>query len=136
VPQYAYKDLKIELDGADALLKNISAYVTSINGWSKERILEEITAAGDVTDRHAPIGFLQKSDVVLTGPYDNAANSLTALANAWNDDTARTLQLTFDGAAATDVETVECYLAKFERNPSRGALHECVVTLKPTGAVA
>ncbi len=136
MPLYAYKDLKIELDGTDGgALQNISAYVTSINGWSKEKLLEELTAAGDTTDRWGALGFTQKSDVVLTGPYDSTANSLLAIANTWTTDVTRTLRLTFDGAGALDVQNVECLLAKFERNPKRGAFHEVVVTMKPTGAI-
>lgn len=130
----AYKDLRIMLDKA-TVAKNISAYVTSINGWSQERLLEELTAAGDTTDRWGALGFTQKSEVVLTGPYDDATDGLVDIAKNWTDDSQQTLQLTFDMPGAADIRNVECLLKKFERNPKRGALHECIVTLQPTGAI-
>ncbi len=133
--KFAYPDLKIELDNATPALQDISAYVTSINGWSKERLVEDVTGAGDTTDRHAALGFLQKGEVELSGPYDNTAEGLLDILKAWSDDSERTLQLTFDGATAADVETVECLLMGFERNPSRGAFTQVVAKLRPTGAI-
>lgn len=132
---FGYKDLKIELDSAALTLQNISAFVTSINGWSQERLVEELTAAGDTTDRYGAIGFLKKNDVQLTGPYDNTVNGLVDIAKNWQDDSQRTLKLTFDGATAADTRTVETLLSKWDRNPKRGALHEVILTLKPTGAI-
>lgn len=133
--QRSFKDLKIELDTSGAVLTDISQYVTGINGWSKERLLEEVTGAGETTDRWKPLGFLQKGEIELTGPYDDAAGGLVALTKDWSDDAERTLQLTFDGATAADVESMEVLLQQVQRNPARGQLHEYVVTLRPTGAV-
>lgn len=133
--KFAYPDLKIELDNATPALQDISAYVTAINGWTKERIVEEITGAGDANDRHADIGFLQKNEVELTGPYDNTADGLLDIVKNWTDGSERTLQLTFDGATAADVETVECLLVRVQRNPTRGGFTQVVVTLRPTGAI-
>lgn len=134
--QFGFPDLKIELDVSEGgALGDISAYVTSINGWSREALLEEITAAGDNDDRWGKVGLLQKSDVVLTGPYDNTASKLVAITKGAEGE-QRTLQLTFDGATAADVESVETFINKVERNPSKGALHAYVVTLKPTGAIS
>ena len=134
--KFAYPDLKIELDKAGDTLQDISAYVTEINGWTKERIIEEITGAGDAVDRHADIGFLQKSEVVLTGPYDDTVDKLLDIVKAWNDGTERTLQLTFDEGTDADVETVECLLKSVARNPTRGGFTQVVVTLQPTGAIS
>ena len=133
--KFAFPDLKIELDNSGGSLQDISAYVKTINGWNKERIVEEITGAGDNDDRWAGIGFLQKNEVELAGEYDNTTDGLLDIAKNWSDDSLRTLQLTFDGATALDVEVVECLLARVQRNPSRGAFTQVVVTLRPTGAI-
>lgn len=136
MPQYSYPELKIELDTTTGgALVDISKYVTSINGWSKERLAEELTGAGESTDRWGDVGFTMKGEVVLTGPYDDTAAGLVVVTRAWNDGLERTLQLTFDVGVAADVETVECLLIKVERNPKRGGMTEWVATLRPTGAV-
>lgn len=129
-----FPDLKIELDASvGGALTDISAYVTEINGYTVEQVLEELTAAGDATDRWAKVGFEQKSEIVLTGPYDDQANSLVALTLDGEGET-RTLKLTFD-AGATDTRQVETIIRSTQRNPSRGAFHGYVLTLRPTGAV-
>lgn len=127
----AFKDLVIKLDKA-TVQKTITSYVTSINGWSLERLLEEVTSAGDTVDKWAAVGLAQKSEVVLTGPYDDTADGLYDIVSNWTDDSEQTLELTL---VSGDVITVECLLSKYEVNPSRGAFHALVVTLRPTGAV-
>ena len=131
-----FPELKIELDASGGSLVNISAFVTSIGGWTKEALTEELTAAGDTTDRWAAVGITQKSTIELSGPYDDAANSLVALTkDAAALGATRTLQLTFDGATAADVETVECIIMSVARNPQRGQFHGYAVVLRPTGAI-
>lgn len=129
----AYPDLTISLDDDVDAAQDISQYVTSINGWSKERVVEEVTGAGDAYDRWAGIGFLQKSEVVLTGPYDDTADGLYDIAKDWTDDGERTLTLLF---VAGDSVSVECLLSKLEINPAKGAFHTVVVTLRPTGVIS
>lgn len=133
---FGFPDLKIELDIAvGGALGDISAYVTTIGGWSREALLEEITAAGDNDDRWASVGLLQKSTIPLTGPYNDAAGGLVAITKG-GEGGQRTLQLTFDGATAADVEQCETLINKVERNPSKGTLHAYIVTLRPTGAIS
>jgi len=134
---FGYPDLKIELDvSTGGALGDMSNYVTEISGYSKEAILEEITGAGDADDRWAWTNLIKKGEIVLTGPYDNTADKLVvSTRDAADLGAQRTLQLTFDGATAADVETVECLIQKVERNPARDALHSYSVTLRPTGAV-
>ena len=74
---FGFPDLKIELDiSSGGALGDISAYVTEISGWSKEAILQEITAAGDSDDKWSKVGITRKSEIVLTGPYDNTTDKL------------------------------------------------------------
>jgi len=129
----SFKDLTISLDKA-TVAKDISAYVTAINGWSVERILEEITAAGDSDDKWAAVGILKKSEVVLSGPYDTTTDGLFDIASKWTDDSEQTLTLLF--LAAGYSQSVECLLSKLEIKPSRGAFHAVEVTLRPTGAIS
>ena len=133
MPLSAYPDLKIELDTSGDVLTDISAYVTEINGYTVEQILEEITGAGDASDRWAKVGFEQKSEITLAGPMDDQANSLFAITKNGEGDT-RTLKLTFDAAAA-DTRQVETIIRTADRNPSRGAFTKYMVTLRPTGAI-
>ena len=134
MPLEGFPDLKIELDASvGGALTDISAYVTEINGYTVEQILEELSAAGDATDRWAAVGFEQKSEIVLSGPYDDQANSLVAI-TLDGEGELRTLKLTFD-AAATDTRQVECLIRIIDRAPSSGAFHKYTLTLRPTGAV-
>ena len=128
-----FPDLKIELDNASDALKDISAYVTEINGYSIEQILEELSAAGDATDRWGVVGFEQKSEITLSGPYDDQTDSLVKI-TLDGEGSTRTLKLTFDDGA-TDTRQVECIIRTSGRAPSRGAFTKYEIVLRPTGAV-
>ena len=92
--------LKVQLDiTAGGALQDISAYVTEINGFTVEQVLEEISAAGDASDRWAAVGFEQKQEITLAGPYDDAATGLFGITKNGEGET-RTLELTFDLAGA------------------------------------
>lgn len=132
---FGFPNLKIELDvSSGGALGDISAYVTSIGAWTKEALVEELTAAGDTTDRWAAIGFTQKSEITLEGPYDDVAAKLVAIGKA-NLGNTLTLQLTFDLGTASDVETCECIVSKVERLAAVKKLTQFKITLRPTGAV-
>ncbi len=132
-----YPALKIEIEPSvgDGGVDNISPYVTEINGYSVEQVLEEISAAGDSSDRWAAVGFEQKSEIVLSGPYDDQATSLVAL-TLDGEGELRSLKLTFDMATASDTREVDCLIRTTERAPSRGAFTKYTITLRPTGAVS
>ena len=126
--------LKIELDDDADALKDISAFVTEIGGYTVEQLLEELSSAGDATDRWAKVGFEQKSEITISGPYDDQADSLVTITKNGEGDT-RTLKLTFDDPGTSDVRTVETLIRSTERAPTRGAFHKYSVVLRPTGAV-
>ena len=128
-----FPDLTIELDNAGDQLKDISAYVTEINGYSIEQLLEELSAAGDATDRWAAVGFEQQAEITLAGPYDDQADSLVAI-TLDGEGSTRTLKLTFD-VANSDIRQVECIIRTTGRVPSRGAFTKYELVLRPTGAV-
>ncbi len=130
---HGFPNLTITLDDELGGAQNISAYVTHINGLSKEQILEELTAAGDDDERWITVGINLAEPVVLTGPYDDAANSLyDVVAIQWA--TVRTLTLNFDDGGA-DTQNVETYIESVETIVEQGKLNSVVATLQPTGAV-
>ncbi len=131
--KYSYVDLEIKLGDTSPPTDDISKYVTSINGWNVENVVEEVTGAGESTDRWAAIGFDQKSEVELTGPYDDDSDGLVHIIKNWGDKTeTKNLKLAF---SPTDSIEVEVLLHRAQRNPARGQFHEFVVTLRPTGAI-
>lgn len=131
---FGFPKLKIELDNVGSAAQDISAYVTTINGYTVEQILEELSAAGDATDRWAAVGFEQKSEIVLAGPYDDTANKLVAITKDVEGST-RTFKLTFDVGTDADTRQVEAIIRTTSRNPARAAFTQYEVTLRPTGAV-
>jgi len=131
---FGYPDLKIELDDSGSTARDISAYVTSMSGWEQEDQVEETTGADAAVDAHASVGLVKKSEVTLAGPYDDTANGLVAITKGAQGNT-RTFKLTWDGATAADVQTVEAIIKKVSRNPARDALTQYEVILQPTGAI-
>lgn len=115
---------------------DVSAYVTTFNGWKKSQVVEELTAAGDDDEWWGAIGFNKADPVVLVGPYDDAADGLVDTTEdpaCWG--TIRTLTLTFDLPGGVDEQNVECYIESVENKPERGKFHAYTVTLQPTGDV-
>lgn len=131
---FSWANFKIEFDDSGGTLRDISAYVTSFNGWTRDRVLEEITAAGDSNDRWADVGILIKEEVVMSGPYDDQSNSLVEISIGAEGST-RTLQLTFDVGTASDVQSVETIIKRARYAPSRNALTNYELALRPTGAI-
>ena len=126
---YGFPNLTLSLDDETNNLRDISAYVTQINGWTKEQVLEELTAAGDDDERWGVVGLSGASPVVLSGPYDDTANGLYDCSwMAW--ETARTFRITLDAA-----QNIETYIESVEIVEERGKLAQVIVTLQPTGAV-
>ena len=134
---HGFPDLKIEIDNTVAgSLTDISLYVTEINGYTVEQVLEEISSAGDATDRWGVVGFEQKSEITLSGPYEDASNSLLNLTMD-KEGELRSLKLTFDDdGGVLDTRDVECIIKSTSRDASRGAFTKYTVTLRPTGAVS
>ncbi len=130
-----FPNLKIELDdNTGAALQDISAYVTTINGYTPEQILEEITAAGDADERWAVVGFNRLEPIVLTGPYDNTADGLWDVTRD-TPATARRIKFTFDMPGAADTKQIATFIRSQKIGMERASLHAVEVTLQPTGAV-
>lgn len=135
---FGWPNLTIELDTTEGgSLGDMSAYITEFNGLSPEAVLEEITAAGDTSDRWAAVGLTRKNEITMTGPYDNTTDKLVhATKDAGDLGETRTLKVTYDTGAGADILIVEAIIMRVERNTQRDRLHQYTVTLRPTGAIS
>ena len=129
--QYGYPDLKIEVDDSGSQARDVSLFVTSINGVNIEEILQEITAAGDAQERWIAITFQRMEPLVLGGPHDDAALSLFAITRDALGDT-RTVKVTIGGSVTIEAEMI---IQTNNIGFTLKAKHEYSVTLQPTGTI-
>jgi len=112
---------------------DISAYVTEIDGLEREMVLQDVTAAGDDDEAHAPVGLKRAGQVTLRGPYNDDAASLNGVAlNLVGVAASATLLITWKSGKTS---SMECWLSKMSRKPVKGAFHGVEVVLQTTGAV-
>jgi len=132
VARVGWDVLAISLDNPTSPA-DISAYVTEIDGLEREMVLQDVTAAGDDDEAHAPVGLKRAGQVTLRGPYDDAAASLNGVAlNLVGVVASSTLLITWKSGKTS---SVECFLSKISRKPSKGAFTQVEVVLQTTGAV-
>lgn len=132
--KYGFGDLKVEFDNASDSLQDMSAYILTINGFSIEAILQEITAAGDNDEAWAAVGVNRVSPIVLGGHYDDTATTgPDVIFNAIGNTTTRTLKFTWGGSKDSSVETI---IKRYDRGPTRGEFTSFEVELQPTGSVS
>jgi hypothetical protein len=130
--RYGFPDLLVEFDNASAAPIDMSTYVDTIGGQSKEAVLEEITAAGDADERWAAVGLNRHGEITLGGKYDDtAATGPEVIFNAPGNTTTRTLKFTYGG---TKTFEIECIIKSFAVGMSQGELDTYEVVLRPTGA--
>lgn len=114
----------------------MTQYITEINDVSVEGLLEESHSFGDTWFESLPVGLRRMDPVTLSGFYDDTATTgPDAIFNAPAATTTvatRTLTLTWGGTKTT---SVECYIRKYTRTPTRNGLTRFSVELQPTGAV-
>jgi len=130
--RYGFGDLVISFDNAGGSPVDMSAYITSVNGFEKEALVEEVTAAGDNDQAWASVGVSKVSPVTLGGPFNDAAT--TGAHVIFNSiGSTRTLTITFGGSI---VQNVECIIQKYNLKPNQNGLTMFEVLLQPTGAVS
>ncbi len=128
--RFGFPDLKTEVDDSGGTPVDLSTFIDTIGGQSKEAVTEEITAAGDSDERWAAVGLNRHGEITLGGKYDDTASvGPEVVLNSVGD--TRTLKFTYGG---TKTFEVECILKSFEVVMSVGALHTFVSVLRPTGA--
>lgn len=79
------KDLVFKLDTQGGSLKDISAYVQSVDGLPGEKELGDVTAGGASGYAHLP--GLQKGTITLTCVFDDAADSAYDVVKDFLSDT-------------------------------------------------
>lgn len=126
--RYGYPNLTIEIDNGGTL-KDISAYVTSINGVDVAQLLEELTAAGDSYPRWGEVGLTQMSEIALAGPYDDAANGPDLLKVGTGE---KTFTATVGGGNSLSVEVIR---KSFKWTFTRGEITGYEAVLQPTGTI-
>lgn len=130
--RYGSKDLKIEVDNSGGTPVDISAYVTTVGGFTVEAILEDSTVFSAIWATQAATGNKQVPDVTLTGFYDDTASTGPNALFAGAEGDTRTLKFTWGG---TKTSSVEAIIKSYARNPQVKTLTKFTVVLTPTGAV-
>lgn len=136
VAKYGSADVVIEIDGADGgALVNISQHVQEINDISVERLMEdESQTFGDAWFEALQTGIRRMQPIEISGYYDDTAiTGPDAILNvaAITHAVTRTFAVTYGSTKKT---TVEVWIAKYVRKPTRGKLTRYSATLTPTGA--
>lgn len=128
--RYGYPDLKIEVDNSSGTPVDLSTYILSVGGQSKEKVLEEITAAGDADERWASVGLNRHGEITFGGPYDDIVTTgPVAILNSVGD--TRTVKFTYGGTKTFEVEAI---IKSFSVGMSQGELDTFEVVMRPTGA--
>ena len=120
---------------ATSAFHDISPFVTEINGFMIEAMLEEITSFSDAWPRQGYTGIRSVGEITLSGPYDDVAASgphalLGGLAQL---GTERVLKLKF--GTTNEYPKVDVLIKSYARDPERKALSKFTAVLAPTGAV-
>jgi len=132
--RYGFGTLVISVDDSGGTPVDLSTYITSINGFEKEALLEEITSAGDDDQRWGVVGVSKVAPIVISGPFDDTASTGPhAVLNAIGNTTTRTFTITIGGSVVFNVETI---INKYVVTPNRNGLTMFEATLQPTGAVS
>lgn len=125
--------LAVSLDNAAGTPTDISAYVTEEFDFDRGNVTQEVTAAGDDDEAHAPVGLKNVKPIVLKGPMSDEAGSLTTIGRGILGLIASsTLLITWTSGKTS---SVECFETDFKRSAGKGRFTQTEVTLQPTGAV-
>lgn len=128
--RFGFPDLQVEVDDSGGTPVDLTTFIDTIGGQSKEAVLEEITAAGDADERWAAVGLNRHGEITLGGKYDDTASvGPEVVLNSVGD--TRTLKFTY---GSTKTFQVECILKSFAVGMTQGSLHTFEAVLRPTGA--
>ena len=124
-------EILIKVDNSGGTLVDLSPYIDTFNGITKEALTEEDTVFGDANETHGVVGVSRVQPVTLEGWYDDTATTgphaiLNAIGNT------RSLQITWGNSLTT---TVECVITSYARSAARSGSTRFSANLLPTGAV-
>lgn len=129
--RYGMPELKVEVDNSGGTPVDMSTYVRTVNGVDIQKVVNEITSAGDTAERWDSINLTSAPEIVLAGPYDDTATTgPDAIFNSVGD--TRTVKFTFGGSKTFEVEGI------IRRYGVRmgGTDHDTYeVAFQPTGAI-
>lgn len=129
--KYGSDDTRIDVDNSSGTLQNMTAYITEINGFAVEAVLEESTPFGVAWEESLYSGVKMVGDIEITGFYDDTASTgPDVIFNALGD--TRTVKITW---GSTKTSSVEGIIKKYERIAKVKETTKYKVTFKPTGAV-
>lgn len=128
--------LSITFDDQGGTPRDVTQYVTSINGVEIEAILEAITAFGDEWERHLGVGLSKMAPIVVGGFHDDTASSgphaVFRAVDSSPSQASRTFVAAFGGANGT--VTVEARNAKYKILGKVGGITLFEATIQPSGA--
>lgn len=125
--------LVVSFDDSGGTLRDMSQYVFEIDGFDREAVTQDVTAAGDDDEQHASVGLKRVGPITIRGAYDDAASTgPDVVFNAVGNTTLRTLTVTWKSGKSS---SVECVITNYKRSPTKGQLTGYEVKLQPTGAV-
>lgn len=129
---YGFDDLTVKIDvTVGGALTSLNAYVTEVDAFGIEAVLEDSHTAGDSWVEKLFTGLKQANEFSIKGFYDDTA-STGPDAMLVGIGEVRSFQFTWGGSKTSDFE---CIIQKYERMPARGENTKFSATLVPTGAV-
>ena len=63
--------------------KDISRFVTEVNGWEQRRNLIDVTGASEQFARYGDSGITQHPEVTFAGPYDDTTDGVANQGQEW-----------------------------------------------------
>jgi len=136
--KFGSSSVTITFDDSGGTPRDVTQYVTEINGVEVEAMTDATHAFGDAWEEHTGTGMRKVAPIVVKGFYDDAATSgphvvFSALDTSPSAST-RTLAVAHGGTNGT--ATVECRCVKYKIAGKVGKLTEFEATLLPTGSLA
>lgn len=133
--KYGSDQVTIEIDDTNGTPVDLSAYITSINGFDINAITEENTPFGAGWVGHLAVGVKEVPEIVVGGFYDDTASTgPVAVLGGTNVGATRTFTLD-PGGSGNDVN-VEAIIRRFSIRAISKELTKFECALQPTGAVS
>jgi len=136
--KFGSPSVTINFDDTGGTPRDVTQYVTAINGIEVEAMTEATTAFGDSWGEHTGTGMHNVPDIVVDGFHDDTATSgphvVFRVVDSSPSASTRTLAVAHGGTNGT--ATVECRCVKYQVMAKIGELTKFKATLRPTGSLA
>lgn len=128
--KYGSNVLQIDVDDSGGTPRNMSDFITEMNGLNITGLTEESHAFLDSWVENLFTGVNRADDITFGGFFDDVALGPDAV--FINSTVIRTVQFTWGG---TKTSSFECLISSYKRQGVRGELTKFEVVLKPSGTV-